>query len=431
MGVIGLFLLGSCAGNTAESHEGHNHESHEGHNHEHHEGHSHEHHEAESHEGHNHEHGEACNHEHNHNHEGHNHESHAHEGHNHGHAAEGHGDNEIVLPVAKAQAAGVKVSTIHPGTFHQVIKTSGQVLAAQGDESLAVATVAGVVSFRGKVTEGMSVGKGTAVINLSSQNMAEGDPVQKARVAYEAAKKEFERMSKLVANKIVSQKDFIRAEEAYENARISYEAVEKNHSANGQSVCAPINGYIKTLLVKEGDYVNVGQPLFSVTQNRRLFLRADVSERYYGSLQSIASANFCTPYNNKLHKLADLNGRLLSYGKASRENSFYIPVTFEFDNKGEIVPGSFVEIYLLSSPMEGVISLPRTALTEEQGSFFVYRQLDAECYEKQLVTTGIDNGERVQILSGIHHGDKIVTQGAYQVKLASASNAIPAHSHEH
>lgn len=52
-------------------------------------------------------------------------------------------------------------------------------------------------------------------------------------------------------------------------------------------------------------------------------------------------------------------------------------------------------------------------------------------YKKQLVTLGADNGERVQILSGIKAGNKVVTQGAYQVKLAGATNAIPAHSHEH
>jgi len=55
-----------------------------------------------------------------------------------------------------------------------------------------------------------------------------------------------------------------------------------------------------------------------------------------------------------------------------------VPVTFEFDNKGEVIPGSFVEVFLLSSPMENVISLPRTALTEEQGGYFVYLQLDEE-----------------------------------------------------
>lgn len=419
MGAIGLFLLGSCNSKSGDNHDGHNHKTeekcHEGHDHDH---------EGHDHEGHDHE-------GHDHDHEGHDHK---HEGHNHGsEAKESHagGSDEIILPPAKAQAAGVESSIVEPGVFHQVIKTSGQVLAAQGDESVAVATVAGVVSFKGKVVEGMSVSKGMPLVVLSSKNMADGDPVQKARIAYEVSKKEYERMKALVGNKIVSEKEFAQAEQIYENARISYEAVAKNHSASGQAVTSPISGYVKNLLVKEGDYVSVGQPLVSITQNRKLFLRADVSEKYYPYLRTISSANFCTPYNNKVHALKDLDGRMLSYGKASGENGYYIPVTFEFDNKGDIIPGSFVEIFLLSSPLENVISLPHSALTEEQGSFFVYLQLDEEGYKKQLVSLGADNGESVQILSGVKAGDRVVTQGAYQVKLASATNAIPAHSHEH
>lgn len=398
LGVLVALSLGSCNSRSADTHDGHNHET-ENHDHE-----------AELHE-----------------------EADEHDGHNH-EAEEAHsaGSGEIVLPPAKAKAAGVEVNTVEPGTFHQVIKTSGQVLAAQGDESVAVATVAGVVSFRNKnVVEGMQVGKGSPLLTLSSQNMAEGDPVQKARIAYEVSKKEYERMKALVASKIVSEKEFAQAKQAYENARISYEAVARNHTPQGQTVTAPIGGYVKSLLVKEGDYVSVGQPLVSITQNRRLFLRADVSEKYYNALPSVASANFSTPYNNKVYSLTDLNGRLLSYGKASGEGSYYIPITFEFDNKGEVVPGSFVEIYLLTKPMEGVISVPRSALTEEQGSFFVYLQIDEECYRKQLVTLGADDGERVQVLTGLHAGDRLVTKGAYQVKLAGATNAIPAHSHEH
>lgn len=365
----------------------------------------------------------------------HNHEQHAHEeeGHSHDHEGDKHAEasDEIVMPPAKAQAAGVETGIVEPGNFSQVVKTSGQILAAQGDERVAVATVSGVVSFKNKVTEGMKVSQGSTLVVLSSKGMAEGDPIQKARVAYEVSKKEYERMKALVESRIVSEKEFAQAKQAYENARISYEAVAQNHSDNGQAVTAPVSGYVKSLLVKEGDYVSVGQPLVSITQNRRLFLRADVSEKYYSSLPAISSAHFCTPYNNKVYALDELNGRLLSYGKASGEGSYYIPVTFEFDNRGDIVPGSFVEVYLLGQTMEGVISVPRSALTEEQGSFYVYLQLDEECYRKQLVALGADNGQRVQVLTGLKAGDRIVTRGAYQVKLAGAANAIPAHSHEH
>lgn len=404
IGVLGLFVLGSCQNKKAQSHEDHDHST-VAHNHT------------------------------DHDHEGHDHEAegHDHEGHDHeaeARTTEAHSD-EIILPKAKAEAAGVKVNTIQPAPFQQVIKTSGQVLAAQGDESVAVATVAGVVSFRGKVTEGMSIGQGAPLVTISSKNIADGDPVQRARIAYEVSKKEYERMKSLVKNKIVSDKDFAQAEQSYENARISYEALSKNHSASGQNVTAPIGGYVKSILVKEGDYVTIGQPLVSVTQNRRLFLRAEVSEKYYQYLRTINSANFRTPYNNEVYELKSLNGRLLSFGKSSGDGSFYVPVTFEFDNKGEVIPGSFVEVYLLSSPLGDVLSLPRTALTEEQGVFFVYLQLDEEGYKKQEVTLGADNGKSVQILTGVHPGDRVVTEGAYQVRLASASNAIPAHSHEH
>lgn len=404
MGVLGLFILGSCNSKPGNNPEEHNHGT------------------------------EA----HDHDHEGHDHENEGHsateecEGHNHGsEASESEHSDEIILPKAKAEAAGVKVSTIEPGTFEQVIKTSGQVLAAQGDESVAVATVAGVVSFHGKVTEGMSVGKGSTLLTISSSNIADGDPVQRARIAYEISKKEYERMKALVKNKIVSDKDFAQAEQNYENARISYEALAKGNTKGGQAISSPIGGYVKNILVKEGDYVSIGQPLVSVTQNRRLFLRAEVSEKYYPYLRTIGSANFKTPYDNKVYALKELSGRLLSFGKSAGDNSFYVPVTFEFDNKGDIIPGSFVEVYLLSTPMENVISLPRTALTEEQGLFFVYLQLDEEGYKKQEVTLGADNGQSVQILTGVKAGDPVVVNGAYQVKLASASNAIPAHSHEH
>ena len=384
-----------------------------------------------------------------HNHDGHDREteSHAHDGHNHdahehGAACTGHDNeqepkeasvhtDEIIFPAVKAKAAGVKVEAIQPKTFSQVITTSGQVLAAQGDETTVVANVAGVVSFKSPVTDGMAVQKGASLVVLSSKDMVDGNPVQRAKIAYEIARQEYERAQGLLESKIVSEKDFNSIKQNYENTRISYEAVAKNQTAGGQVITAPMSGFVKNCLVNEGDYVEIGQPLISITQNRRLYLRAEVSEKYYGYLKSITSANFKTPYDNQVYQLADLKGRVLSYGKTSGGSSFYVPVTFEFDNKGDVIPGSYVSVYLLSSPMSDVLALPRTALTEEQGLFFIYIQLDEEGYKKQEVTLGADNGKEVQILTGLRQGDRVVTEGAYQVKLASATNALPAHSHEH
>ena len=410
MGVMGMFLLGSCSSHSGHSHEGHSHD-HEGHNHA-----TEEH--AHSHEGHSHEH------------EDHNHD--AHEGHDHDHGHD-HGVNpdEIMLAPAKAKAAGVVSEVIQPKPFRQIIKASGEVQAAQGNESIVVANVSGIVSFQRSVTEGMQVGKGVSLMSISASKLQDGDPAERARIAYEAAKADFERASRLVESQIVSQKEFVAIKEKYENAKLAYEALAKNQTKHGVSVTSPMGGYIKNLLVKEGDYVSVGQPLATVTQNNRLFLRADVSERYYKYLNGITSANFKTPYDNQVYELEALNGKLLSYGKSAGAGSFYVPVTFSFDNKGDIIPGSFVEIFLLSKQMEDAIVLPVEALTEEQGLYFIYIQNCEESYKKQEVKLGASNGKEVQILSGVHPGDKVVVKGAYHVKLASASNALPAHSHEH
>lgn len=71
-----------------------------------------------------------------------------------------------------------------------------------------------------------------------------------------------------------------------------------------------------------------------------------------------------SPYDNKVYVLSELDGKLLSFGKASNTNSFYVPVSFEFDNKGDVIPGSFVEVFLISAPIDNTLSIPVTALTE-------------------------------------------------------------------
>ncbi|MCI6523251.1 MAG: efflux RND transporter periplasmic adaptor subunit [Parabacteroides sp.] len=412
IGVLCAYLLAGCAGHSTEAEHDHDHEHEEAavHDHEH-EGHDHEHEEAD----HDHEHEEA----------GHDHE------HDHEHEAAAN-PGEVVFKEANAKAVGLQTITVTPGAFTQVIRTSGQVLAAQGEESVMVATVPGVVSF-GSVpfTDGTAVRKGQAVLSIASNGLSEGDVAVRAKAAYEAAKLEFERMEALVADRIVSAKEFEQAKLNYANAKAAYEAVADKQTAKGVAVVAPLNGYLKNIQVKEGDYVSVGQPLATIAQSNRLMLRADVSERYYSSLPMVQSAHFKTPYDEQVYRLADLRGRLLSYGRASGGDSFFVPVTFEFDNKGAILPGSFVEVYLLTKPLEQVISVPVESLIEEQGLYSVYVRLDADCYRKQPVTLGANNGVEVQILSGLHGGEAVVTKGAHQVKLASASNAIPAHSHSH
>ena len=359
-------------------------------------------------------------------HAAHSHDAHEHEAESHA----GHSD-EIILSPEKAKAAGVVVDTVKAGMFRDVIVTGGQILAAQGGESQLVANVSGVISFPRPVIDGMAVREGDALFTISSEKLQNGDEIKRARIAYETAKEEHDRAASMREIGVISESDFNVVRETYEKARIAYEALSPSENGKGVAVKAPFSGYVKDLLVKDGEFVALGTPLGTVTKTERLQLRADLSERYYPYLSGIVSANIRVPSDGRTYRLEQLQGRLLSYGKSLNTSSYYIPVTFEFLNTGTLAPGAFVEVYLLSKERENVITLPVSAVTEEQGLYFVYIRLDEEGYKKQEVKLGTTDGERVEIVSGLTEGEQVVMQGAIHVKLASASNAIPAHTHNH
>ena len=389
-----------------------NHSNHEGHDH----GHG-----VEAHEGHDH--------GHDHDHEGHSHEGHdhGHEGHNH--EAEGH-DGEIVVSLERQKTFGITTETVTAGDFAEVIHTSGQILSAMGDEMTVVAKTSGIISF-GRLTEGSTVGKGGQIATISSKELGGGDQLAKAKATFEAARKEYERDLQLSKDNIVSESHLDQSRLAFEQAKAEYDALSSNTSKDGNvCVTSPIGGYIKKLSVGQGDFVETGTPVAVVSQNRRLRLRADVSEKYYGLLNGIKDANFSTSYSDAAYSLKDLNGRLIGYGKASG-GDYYIPVTFEFDNKGDLIAGSYVNVYLKSSSSSRAISVPVGAVVEDQGVYYVFVQNDETGFLKREVKLGQSDGQRVLIKSGLNEGDVVVATGAIQVKLASVT-AVPAgHTHSH
>lgn len=438
-------LFAACGGRGGETHnhEHHDHAAHSqcSHDHEHqhdhaHDGHSHEEHaHGECTHDHEHEHDHEHNHENcTHDHAEHNHEGHSHASHDdHGHGHEGHAHGEgIAFTKAQAEAAGLQVETIEELPFYGVIKTSGHIQAPAGSEAVVVAASSGVLYYTDpSIVEGKAVTKDQALAGVSAKKLQDGDPLVKARLAYETALAEYERAQRLVDDKIISAKEFEQIRLRYETAKTTYEGQAQGMTAKGASVTSPMSGYIKQLLVANGEFVEVGQPIAVVTQARRLQLRAEVSEQHYSQLPKVSAAYFSPSYTDRLYKTAEMNGCLVAYGRAAVEGaSHYLPVTFEFDNVGDIIPGTYAEVYLLTTPEEGVVSVPISALTEEQGLYYVYVQVCAEEFMKREVHPGRRNGERVEILHGLHHGDRVVTQGAYQVKLASVTTAIP-HGHSH
>ena len=399
--LMGTMLLGAC--HSDHAHDGHDHSA-EGHNHEA-EGHDHE---AEA--------------------DGHNHEAD-----DHGHDADDHAGHsaEITFTEAQAKAAGLRLVTVEPGEFAEVVEVTGRLLPAQGDEATVSATMAGIVSQATKnLTDGAAVRQGQQLFVINASAMADGNPAAAARAELEAARKALARAEQLAAEKLLPQRELDEARSRYRTAEAAARSL--GNANQTRAVAAPFTGYVKEVMVRPGDYVQPGQPMATVTQSQRLQLSADLPERHFALLPQIQDATFRLSYEPEgtAHCVSEMGGKLVSKGRASSATGFSVPVTFELPNRGRLVSGSFAQVYLQGAARKGVITVPNEALTEAQGLFFVYVQIHPERYQRQEVTIGATDGRRTEIRSGLTTGQRVVAQGATQVRLAANATVIPeGHSH--
>lgn len=353
-----------------------------------------------------------------------------HAGHDHG-PTEAVDHDEIVFPPAQAARADFQVQPARRGTFREVVKCGGQVTAAQGEITVVTAPIAGVVTpYDGRIMASTTVRKGQELFNLSSGGLASGDAIKKARINYEQAEANYERVKELYKDKLVTQRDYLAAQSEYLTAKEEYEPVRRSDGRGGTIITSPADGYITGMEVSAGDFVEMGQPLATIARSGKMQLRALVSQRYFDRLASIDDANFRVASSGEYFNVSSLGGSLYSAGRIVSSGSALIPVVFEFTGNGAIPDGAYAEVALLGREREGVMTLPLTAITEQQGLYYIYVQLDEECYSRREVRLGADDGVRVEVISGVSENDRVVTRGAINVKMAAASGAIP-HGHSH
>jgi RND family efflux transporter MFP subunit len=315
--------------------------------------------------------------------------------------------------------------------FGQIIRTTAQVQPSQGDERMIVAKASGTVTFNSTVTEGKSVNSGQMLFTIDASGMADNNLAVRyaeAESEYNRAKAEYERKVELAKEKIVSQSDLLKSKTDFVNAEVNFNNLKRNFSAGKQNVTSPIGGYVTNVLVGNGQFVEAGQPVLVVSQNRDLFLKAELQPKYFDLLSNIASANIRLLNSNRIYSLEELGGRVLSYGKSADLNNPLIPVIFQVNNKMGFLAGSFVEMFIKTQTNAQALTIPNEAIVEEMGDYFVYVQLTPEFFEKRPVKKGVTDGMRTEITEGIIAGDRVVSKGAILVKLAHAAGALDAHA---
>ena len=390
--------------------------------------HNHDHNHDHDHSAHEHQHSATCNHDHDHDHHNHDHSDHSQQPAAHGHD---HGDDAITFSVEQQNKIDFEVVETVSEPLYQIIRTSAQIVPSQEGEKILTATTSGIVSFENKdIVPGLDVKSGQTLFSIDNDNMADGSLAvrrQEIEAEYNKAKSEYERKQSLAEDKIISESELLNAETEYLKAKKQYENMLQNYPEGKTLHRASITGSIKDILAPNNSYVEAGQPIMTLAQNNKLYLRADLQQKYYPILKDIKTANIKTP-DGTVYSLNDLSGRLISYGKTTDVSNPLIPITFEIKNNGNIIPGSFVEIFITAESDKMGIMLPNTAIVEEMGIYCVFVQTCVDSFEKRLITKGVTDGYNTQILAGLKAGEKVVSKGAINVKLAQGSAALDPHA---
>lgn len=358
--------------------------------------------------------------------------------HDHEHDEQDHDALEGTIHFHTEQQEKINFATELPlvEPFGQVIKTTAQVLSHPEDEAIISARMTGIVLFSGNgLAEGEAVKAGQSLFMISGTGLTDNNSQVRFTEAmnnYKKAESDYKRTTELRNAQIVSEKDFLQIQADYENAKAIYDNIYQNFSSKGQSVSAPFQGFVKQVFVENGRFVEEGQALAVVSKNKTLLLRADVRTKYAALLPMLSSASVVSPDKSRTYGLEELNGKILSFGKSINTENYLIPVSIRIDNKAEFIPGGFVEVYLKTRSENPVMTIPVSALTEEQSVYSVFVQLTPETFEKREVTIGMSDGIRTEILLGLNKDEKVVTQGAISVKLAQTSGALDPHAgHAH
>ena len=267
----------------------------------------------------------------------------------------------------KEQAWTIEFATkkIQPEPFNEVIQVSGKLKPRPSDEQIVAARSNGVVTWSDAFLPGSAVRQGQQLFILSSGNVTEGNSQSQyleARANFQKAEADYNRVQPLVAEKVISEKNFLEVKNQYERAKIRFETLSKNYSRGGQAIPSPMNGFVKEITVRSGEYVNTGQALAIITRDQSLQLEAEVPLRYAASLPLITEAHFKTLHNTKVYSTRELDGKVLAYGKAVSGTASLLPILFSLTNNGELIAGEPVEVYLQSRAIPNALVLPVDAL---------------------------------------------------------------------
>lgn len=329
-------------------------------------------------------------------------------------------------------------------TLHKTIRALGEIKAAGSAEADVIAPVAGLLmpdDGQGIARPGQRVSQGDILARLAPASGSD-DSWNRLVNDYRLAKAEFDRVQRLRDQGAVSEKRLYESKAALENAHarvrgslgesVDVDALELDGGAG--FLRAPRSGVLSNVSFRFGQFVEAGELLAHIVDVSRVWLEAQVPVSESFDLNGIQDAYFTLTGSDSLIRTKDLDGRRISVGALLDPQTRRIPVIFELNNADQrLRPGSFAQVFLKTAAARDALSVPESAILDEEGLAVCYVQEEGEGFEKRILKVGVKDEGYVEILSGLGEGERVVTRGAYKIRLAAlqTSSTQSGHGHGH
>jgi len=361
----------------------------------------------------------------------------------------------VPATVAARPGSLAHVSTPQPG---RLLTPPGKALPVIGDtvaagQTLALLQPAFAPSTAGEYSARLA--EATArTAEFDARAVEAGTEAARAKLAIEQAGVVVKRLQTLVAAKARPERDLQEAEFTLKDAQAKLAAalaVERAYRDAAAAIRAgrevasvtpatlelksPIAGTIvASSSGAVGEQLAADRAVFTVLDASSVFIEAKVPEAATRRLTVSKHATLELPGERGrfLPITGEGGGRLVFTGLQVDPATRTVPLVYELKNPGGALRiGEAVTLHLETERAEDAVAVPDAALVEEAGRFIVFVQLGGETFDKRDVTLGIRDGNFVQVLAGLKEGERIVTKGAYAIRLASVSSSLPAHGHAH
>ena len=320
-------------------------------------------------------------------------------------------------PTAERQEQIVPVGAIvaQVGGVRAVVHASGVIVPSEGAEFLARPPEPARIVEVSKA-EGDPVASGEVLVQFelpsATQDVARAAAdLAAAQAQLENARINQARMRDFVERGLVPRRDIEVADRELADAQASVNRLKTAHAAAEAAaaravVRAPFSGTVATRRYAPGDIVaTTADAVLRVVDPARLEVVAQVPERDAARVVPGASARVAGPEDGQPVRLS-VAGRL----PLDRGIGDAIPMRLVFDEPTTFAVDTRVEIDIDAEERTDVILLPVEAVVSDGAQSVVFLANGSRA-ERRVVTTGITDGPRVEITSGVKRGEVVITRG--------------------